>query len=109
MRIPRIFYLTVLLCTCFSAHAQNKQVMYDFLEIPQSLMTNPGMQSDFKWYAGIPGVSGLSFQIGSSGVSAYDLFATDGIDFNTKIRERLLGSMTARDELSGTLQIELLM
>jgi hypothetical protein len=82
--------------------------MYDFLEIPQSLMTNPGMQSDFKWYAGIPGVSGLSFQIGSSGVSAYDLFATDGIDFNTKIRERLLGSMTARDELSGTLQIELL-
>ncbi|MFS4493614.1 DUF5723 family protein [Maribacter sp. 2308TA10-17] len=108
MRIPKIFYFIILLWTCFGAQAQNKQVLYDFSEIPQSLMINPGVQSDFKWYAGIPGISGLSFQIGSSGVSAYDLFAADGIDFNTKFRNRLIGGMTRRDELSGTYQLELL-
>jgi len=93
---------------CISLHAQNKQLLYDFTEIPQSLIINPGAQTDFKWYAGIPALSGLSFQAGSSGVSAYDLFAPDGLDINDKIRDRLLNTMTARDELSGTYQIELL-
>ena len=107
MKIPKIFFIAIL-WVCLSAHAQNKQIMYDFNEIPQALLINPGMQTDFKWYAGIPGISGLSFRAGSSGVSAYDLFAADGLDFNTKLRERLLGGMTTRDELSGTQQIELL-
>lgn len=107
MRMPKILFLTILwLCT--GAYAQNKQLLYDFTEIPQSMLINPGVQTDYKWYAGIPGISGLSFQAGSSGVSAYDLFAADGTDFNTKVRERLLGGMTTRDELSGTQQIELL-
>jgi len=107
MRIPKILYLTIL-WVCAGAYAQNKQLLYDFNEIPQSLLINPGVQTDFKWYSGIPGISGLSFQAGSSGVSAYDLFAADGIDFNTKVRDRLLGEMNRRDELSGTQQIELL-
>jgi len=98
----------MLLWVCKSALAQNKQLLYDFSEIPQSLLINPGVQTDFKWYGGVPGISGLSFQAGSSGVSAYDLFAADGIDFNTKFRDRLLGGMNTRDELSGTQQIELL-
>jgi len=107
MRIPKILFLAILwLCT--GAYAQNKQLLYDFTEIPQSILINPGVQTDFKWYAGIPTISGLSFQIGSSGVSAYDLFASDGVDFNTKVRDRLLGDMTTRDELSGTQQIEFL-
>jgi hypothetical protein len=108
MRISKILYATILLWVCFSAEAQNKQVMYDFADIPQSGMINPGVKSDFKWYAGVPGISGLSFQLGSSGVSAYDLFASDGVDFNTKVRERLINGMTTRDEFSGTQQLELL-
>ncbi len=88
--------------------AQNKQLLYDFTGIPQTLMSNPGAETDFKWYVGVPMLSGLSFQIGSSGVSANDLFANDGVDFNTKFRERLIERMTTRDELSGTYQLELL-
>jgi len=107
MRILRILVLAIL-WVCHSGYSQNKQLLYDFTEIPQSLLINPGVQTDFKWYAGVPTISGLSFQIGSSGVSAYDLFAADGIDFNTKVRDRLLDGMTVRDELSGTQQIELL-
>ena len=107
MRIPKILFLSFF-WVCHAAYTQNKQLLYDFTEIPQSMLINPGTQTDFKWYSGVPGISGLSFQIGSSGVSAYDLFAADGIDFNMKVRERLLGGMTTRDELSGTQQIELL-
>ncbi len=107
MRIPKILFLTIL-WVCIGAHAQNKQLLYDFTEIPQSMLINPGAQTDFKWYGGIPGISGLSFQAGSSGVSAYDLFAADGVDFTAKVRDRLLGGMTTRDEISGTQQIEFL-
>lgn len=107
MRIPNILFMTIL-WVCAGANAQNKQLMYDFTEIPQSLLINPGTQTDFKWYSGVPGISGLSFQIGSSGVSAYDLFASDGVNFNTKVRNRLLDGMTERDEFSTTLQVELL-
>ncbi|MCM4170414.1 hypothetical protein DHD32_02890 [Arenibacter sp. TNZ] len=93
---------------CAFVMAQNKQILYDFTEIPQALMINPGMSTDFQWYAGIPGLSGISFQAGSSGLTVNDLFADDGVDFNVKVRERAIYGMNTRDELSGTYQVELL-
>ena len=107
MRISKILFLTML-WVCTGVFAQNKQLLYDFTEIPQANLINPGSQIDFKWYSGIPTLSGLSVQAGSSGVSAYDLFAVDGLDFNAKLRNQLLNQMTTRDEISATLQIELL-
>ncbi len=89
-------------------HAQNKQLLYDFTEVPQALMVNPGMETDFSWYAGIPALSGVSFQAGSNGVSVNDIFADDGLDINDKIRDRLIYGMSVRDELSGTYQLEIL-
>jgi len=91
---------------CAFVMAQNKQILYDFTEIPQALMINPGMSTDFQWYAGIPGLSGISFQAGSSGLTVNDLFADDGVDFNVKVRERAIYGMNTRDELSGTYQVE---
>ncbi len=93
---------------CISMHGQNKQLLYDFTDIPQALMVNPAAEVDFKWYAGLPAMSGLSFQAGSSGFSAFDLFANDGLSFGDKVQERLLDVLTVRDELSGTYQFELL-
>lgn len=89
-------------------YGQNKQILYDFYEIPQSLMLNPGVKTSEKWHAGIPVLSGLSLQAGTSGVTVNDLFANDGIDFTTKVRERVLDAMTRRDDFSSTVQIELL-
>jgi len=86
--------------------AQNKQLLYDFNEIPQSLMLNPGVKTSEKWHVGIPVLSGLSFQAGTSGVTVNDLFADDGIDFTTKVRERVLDAMTRKDDFSSTSQIE---
>ncbi|HMB61800.1 MAG TPA: DUF5723 family protein [Eudoraea sp.] len=93
---------------CSSLFAQNKQLLYDFTEIPQALMLNPGMQTTYKWYAGIPALSGFSFQAGTSGITIHDIFADDGVDINDKIRARAVYGMGINDELSGTYQIELL-
>lgn len=88
--------------------AQNKQVLYDFTEVPQSLMLNPGIETDFQWHAGIPLLSGISGYGGSNGISVNDIFADDGLDINDKVRDRMVYGLSARDEFSQNLQIELL-
>ena len=105
----RIFTFLVLFFLNLSAlRAQNRQLMYDFTEIPQSLLLNPGTKIGYQWYAGVPMLSGLSLHAGSSGLVVNDLFADDGLDINDKIRDRAINGMTPRDELSGTYQVELI-
>jgi len=105
----QILMLTILFVLfSVTCAGQNKQLLYDFNEVPQSLMLNPGMATSFKWYSGIPLISGISFQAGSSGITSNDLFAVDGVDFNTKFREKVINGMSFKDELSGTYQIELI-
>ncbi len=70
--------------------AQNKNLLFGFKEIPQSLLVNPGEEVDYKWYTGIPLVSGVFVDAGiSGGVSPYDVFAVDGVDFNVKFRNAI--------------------
>lgn len=99
------FFLTLLITT--NLVAQNKQLLYNFTDIPQSLMINPGADVKYKWYAGVPFLSGISMNVGSTGFSAYDLFANDGVDFNTKIRN-IISSTTNRDKIILNEQMELL-
>lgn len=87
--------------------AQNKQVLYDFTEVPQALLINPGMETDFQWYAGIPLLSGISAYAGANGISVNDIFADDGLDINDKVRERMVGRLSPRDEFSQNLQVEI--
>ncbi|WP_010519383.1 DUF5723 family protein [Croceivirga radicis] len=102
-KINVLFFLVGLVfCT-----AQNKAVLYDFYEVPQALLLNPGVKTPYKWHAGVPLLSGFSMQAGTSGVTVNDLFANDGVDFNTKIRERAIYSMSQRDEFSLSGQLEL--
>ena len=102
------FLILMLWCMGGILCAQNKQILYDFTEVPQALLLNPGMETDYQWYAGVPLLSGLSVQAGSSGISVNDLFADDGVDFNTKIRDKVINGMSFRDELSAVVQIDLL-
>lgn len=107
MRYFKIAFLAMLWSTV-SMHGQNKQLLYDFDDIPQALLINPGMETSYKWYAGIPALSGVSFQAATSGVTVDDIFAADGLNINDKIRDRAIFGMQITDELSGTYQIELL-
>jgi len=99
--------VVAILLTYVCTYGQNRQLLYDFNEIPQSLMVNPGVSIDFKWYAGIPATN-ISFQAGSSGVAVDDIFADDGIDFTEKFAREVIYGMSNTDELSGNYQIELL-
>ncbi len=98
--------LLIILAGMAVSYAQNKQLLYDFYEIPQSLLLNPGVKTPYKWHFGVPLLSGLAVQAGSSGLSANDIFAADGIDFNTKIREKVINGLSQNDVFGGSGQIE---
>ncbi len=89
-------------------HAQNKEVLYDFIEIPQALMVNPGVNTIYNWYAGVPFVSGIYAQGATSGLTVNDIFAADGLDINQKVRDRALNSLSKRDEVNGIFQVDIL-
>ncbi len=107
MRISQLLFV-VLFWTCLVVQGQNKQLLYDFVEIPQAGMVNPGMETDFQWYSGVPALSGVMLQAGSSGISVNDIFANDGLSINDKVRDRAVFGMKPTDELSGTFQMEFL-
>lgn len=94
-----------LLLTCYS-FSQNKQVMYGFNEIPQSLLLNPGAQIEYDWYFGFPLISNIHANAGMSGLSVYDVFADDGRDFNTKLKEAIY-SLDLNDHFAINQQLEI--
>jgi len=74
---------------CVVGYSQNKQVLYDFAGLPQTLLLNPGAEVHNKYHVGLPFFSQLSVQAGFTGFSAYDIFADDGVNINTKIRNAI--------------------
>ncbi len=107
MRTDKILFMAILWGSSF-LYGQNRQLLYDFTENPQALLLNPGMETSYKWYAGIPLLSVISIQAGTSGITVNDLFANDGLDFTTKVRDRAIFSMKPRDQIGSTYQVEFL-
>ncbi len=87
--------------------AQNKPVLYGFAELPQTLLLNPGAETNYRFHVGVPLASGISANIGSSGVKLDDLFLKDNIDFNIKFA-KVLSSLSENDDISFNSQIEIL-
>ncbi|WP_439132549.1 DUF5723 family protein [Polaribacter sp.] len=101
--------LCILLCF-FWLHqsiAQNKQVLYDFAELPQTLLLNPASETNYKFHIGFPLLSGISFDASSTGFVLTDIFAEDGIHINDKI-SKALQHLTSKDFLTLNTQIEVL-
>ncbi len=88
------------------AVAQNKQLLYGFREIPQSLMLNPGEKVTTKFYFGVPLLSQFHFNGGSSGVTVYDIFGNSQVDINTRI-ENKLATLKNTDFFTATQQLEI--
>lgn len=91
--------------SCF-AHAQNKQLLYNYTDIPQSLLLNPGAEVNFKWHVGIPLLSHIHANVGTTGTTVYDLFADNGVDFNEKLR-RVVYAMDRNDFFTVNQQLEI--
>lgn len=88
------------------SRGQNKQVLYNFTSVPQSLLVNPGTDISYNYYFGVPLLSGISVNIGSSSFSAYDLFANNKIDFDTKLRNAV-NKASGNDKIAINQQLEL--
>ena len=97
--------LILVLVLSVNAFSQNKQVLYDFADLPQTLLLNPGLETNLKFHIGLPLISGFSTEIGSTGFSVADIFADDGRDINEKIAS-LLENVDSKDYLKLNTQIE---
>lgn len=89
------------------AISQNKQILYGFDDIPQSLMLNPGAKVNWKKHYGIPFLSQIHLNGGSSGVSAFDIFKTRNDNINDRITSKIF-EMKNTDFFTATQQLELI-
>lgn len=103
MRKILLLFIFSVSINCFS---QNKQILYNFTSVPQSMLSNPGSDVKYNWFVGIPLLSGFSTNVGSSGFSAFDLFANNGVDFNAKLRN-VVFSTSRNDKVSINEQLEI--
>ena len=55
-----------------SCYAQNKQLTYNFDQLPQTLMSNPGAVVNYKNHIGIPLLSSIYLQVGATNKNVTD-------------------------------------
>lgn len=101
----RSFFLVFFILCCLAATAQNRQLLYNVEDLPQTLLSNPGSVIRFDKHIGIPLLSGVSFEVGSSGVSAYDIFRTD-VEINDAI-DTGINELTEEDYFTINQQLEI--
>ena len=85
--------------------SQNKQILYDFAELPQTLLLNPASETNYKLHVGVPLLSGFSTEFGSKGFTVSDLFADDNRSINDKVAE-VLQNIDSRDYVKFNSQVE---
>lgn len=95
------------LCSFFLNFSQNKQVLYDFAELPQTLLLNPGAETHYKFHIGVPLLSHFSCEFSSSEIVFSALFLSDGRAINDKVSE-VLNTLEIRDYIKINTQIEVL-
>jgi len=100
-----ILFLLILLAVKITS--QNKQILYNFAELPQTLLLNPAAETNYKFHIGVPFLSNISTQIGSEGVVLSDIFALDDRNINDKIAEAIR-KLKTNDFIKSHLQIEIL-
>lgn len=102
----KVFWITIWGMFAISVSGQNMPVLYDFTEIPQSLLMNPAAEVNNRWYAGVPLLSGIRADFGSNGFSAYDLFADNDVSFNDKVSD-LVFRLSSTDAVMVNQQLEI--
>lgn len=102
----RIFSILLMLFTVVLT-SQNKQILYGFDNIPQTLLLNPGAKTNYKYHIGVPLLSGISVQANMSGFTIADLFRNDNVDFNTKL-DNVLNQLDYNDYIALNTQVEII-
>lgn len=98
--------LLVFLISTISLKSQQK-LAFSFAESPQTLLLNPGAETNFRSHYGIPMLSDVSFDIGITGFKLNDLFSNDSRTFRARF-EAVLNKINATDYLSFNTKIDVL-
>ncbi|MFV0248637.1 MAG: DUF5723 family protein [Tenacibaculum sp.] len=100
---------TLVFATAFTTilKSQNKQIIYGFDQIPQSLLLNPGAKLNYKYTVGIPFLSGISISAGLKGLSVSQIFRADKNNITAKLLNAL-NSLTNDDYFQAYVQTEIL-
>lgn len=102
----RIAIVLLVFFYCSSVFGQNKPLLYNVDDLPQALLQNPGARIDFTRHFGIPLFSQIHFAVGSTGVTAKDIFEDDGRNINARIQSAIR-NLTSTDFFSINEQIEI--
>ncbi len=62
----RKLHMVALLFCCSILSGQNMQILYDFNDLPQTLMLNPGSETELEKHLGVPLLSNLYLSVGAS-------------------------------------------
>jgi hypothetical protein len=103
----RKLFLILLLSVSIFSFSQNKEILYNFTTIPQTLLTNPGADICYKFHIGIPLLSGINFNVGSNSLSTYDVYGNTGVPLEQKLKNIAL-KMSTNDRISLNEQIDIL-
>ena len=106
LKMKKILPLLFILFTV-KMYSQNKQLLYNFAELPQTLLLNPGAETNYKFHVGIPLLSGFSSEFGSTGATVSDLFTVDNRPINDKVSD-IFNKLTRKDHIKINTQIEIL-
>ncbi|MDT0644806.1 DUF5723 family protein [Zunongwangia sp. F363] len=102
----RLLVVIFLLLFKFS-FSQNKPLLYNVDALPQSLMSNPGAEINFRGHVGIPFFSQIHFAAGSTGVTLFDIFDDSNPNVNLRVRNAIR-NLTPQDYFSVNEQWEIL-
>ena len=106
MKFPYSIFLLILFLYS-GVLAQNKQFLYGFHEIPQSLLENPGGEVNFTKHIGIPFLAGVYVNAGTSNNLISNLFANDGVAIEDKLQS-IIFRLNSRDFISINEQLEII-
>ena len=98
--------LILFLISVVSLKSQQK-LAFSFGESPQTLLLNPGAETNFRSHYGIPMLSNFSFDLGITGFTLNDLFSNDSRAFKTRF-EAVLNKINSTDYVSFNTQVEVL-
>ena len=87
--------------------AQNKQLLYDFDQIPQTLLLNPGAEVDYNKHIGVPFLSNVFFQAGATNNDmTYNNIITGTDSFNEILSRVYSYNLKDSDFFTANQQIE---
>ena len=99
-----LFYFFLLFAIAMQAQ---QQISFSFGETPQTLLLNPGSETNYKSHFGIPVLSNFQLTIGNTGFQMGDLFSNDSRPFNEKF-EKVLEQLSPDDYINLNTKIDVL-